>query len=179
MRIYTRTGDEGETGLFGGRRVAKDHRRVQAYGEVDELNAWLGLAMARLGTVPLTEALKTIQGDLLTVGADLASPPDAKPAPTRLADDRIAGLEALIDDYDDALPPLKSFILPGGTEAAATLQVCRTICRRAERSVVLLGREEEVTPAVLVYLNRLSDLLFVLARHVNHEAGVEEPKWEP
>jgi cob(I)alamin adenosyltransferase len=178
MKIYTRTGDEGETGLFGGQRVAKNDLRVKAYGEVDELNALLGLAQARIIDNRVSLILRAIQSDLFTVGADLATPEGVIKSPARLKDKRNGRLEELIDEFDADLPALKSFILPGGTEAAATLQVGRTVCRRAERAVVDLTEIEEINPAILVYLNRLSDLLFVLARWQNHEAGAEEPHWE-
>jgi cob(I)alamin adenosyltransferase len=179
MKIYTKTGDKGETGLFGGQRVGKNDLRVKAYGEVDELNALLGLAQARIIDNRVSLILRAIQSDLFTVGADLATPEGVSKSPARLKDKRNGRLEELIDEFDADLPALKNFILPGGTEAAATLQVGRTVCRRAERSVVDLAEIEEINPAILVYLNRLSDLLFVLARWQNHEAGAEEPRWEP
>ena len=179
MKIYTRTGDEGETGLFGGQRIGKNDLRVKAYGEVDELNALLGLAEARIMDNRASLIMRAVQSDLFTLGADLATPKGVKKAPTRLKAERSKRLEEHIDRLDSDLPELTSFILPGGTEAAATVQVCRTVCRRAERSVVDLGEVEEINTAIVVYLNRLSDFLFVLARFLNHEAGAEEPRWQP
>ena len=182
-RIYTRTGDEGETGLFGGGRVAKSDIRVQAYGEVDELNAVLGWVLSRLPDAEpeLRERLALVQADLFALGAHLATPADA---PSRrhlppLPADRPSSFEEWIDRAEEELEPLRSFILPGGTEAGAALHLGRTVCRRAERAVVALSTEEEVEPEVLVYLNRLSDLLFDLARLVNHRAGVPETPWNP
>ena len=183
MKIYTKTGDKGETGLFGGRRVSKADPRVEAYGTVDELNAHVGWAVSLLEEPPLQEALRSIQSELLTVGADLATPPGLAPAVTartvRLPPGASTRLEALIDQWDSGLPPLTQFILPGGCPAASSLQVCRAVCRRAERTVVGLERSSPVNPEVVVYLNRLSDLLFVLARWVNAKRGVSEPVWSP
>ncbi len=178
VKIYTKTGDEGETGLFGGRRVRKNDPRVVAYGEVDELNAMLGLAEARMEDTGVSLVIRGLQADLFTLGADLATPEAEHTSAVRLDEEPCRRVEELIDRYDAALPALKTFILPGGTEAAATLQVCRTVCRRAERSVVDLSETARTNPAILVYLNRLSDLFFVLARWLNHRAGMEEPRWE-
>ncbi|HEY8393762.1 MAG TPA: cob(I)yrinic acid a,c-diamide adenosyltransferase [Thermaerobacter sp.] len=181
MKIYTRTGDAGQTSLFGGRRVGKDNPRVQAYGAVDELNAVLGLAIAHLGQEEPAALLRRLQDDLFQIGADLATPDDPnRPAgsqPARVGDDRVEELERAIDRYDADLPPLRQFILPGGTVAGATLHLARTVARRAERCAVALAAREPVNPAVLRYLNRLSDLLFVLARWVNHRAGVADIPW--
>ncbi|MCU0727967.1 MAG: cob(I)yrinic acid a,c-diamide adenosyltransferase [Planctomycetes bacterium] len=181
MKIYTKTGDGGETGLFGGRRVRKDDPRVGAYGEVDELNSALGLAASLLADDALNGEIREIQRDLLTLGADLATPPDASPGAAaravRIAPERSARLEGQIDRYEAENVPLTRFILPGGSPGAAALQLCRTVCRRAERAVVSLSASEEVNPAAVVYLNRLSDFLFVLARFVNRRAGIEEPRW--
>ncbi len=183
MKIYTKTGDKGETGLFGGRRVSKADPRVEAYGTVDELNAHVGWAVSLLEESPLREALRSIQSELLTVGADLAAPPGLGPAVTARTVSLLPGasvrLEALIDQWDAELPPLTQFILPGGCPAASALQICRAVCRRAERAVVLLERSSPVNPEVVVYLNRLSDLLFVLARWVNAKRVVSEPVWSP
>jgi cob(I)alamin adenosyltransferase len=183
MRIYTRTGDEGETGLFGGPRVAKTDPRVEAYGTVDELNSHLGWAIARVEDLPIAEDLRRIQEDLFVVGADLATPPGATEAAerriTRTDARMVERLEATIDRLDAEVPELDRFILPGGDEGAAILQVARTVSRRAERRVVGLAASEEVTPEVLRYVNRLSDLLFVAARWVNAKRGVEEPTWTP
>lgn len=180
-RIYTRTGDEGETGLFGGGRVAKSHPRVAAYGTVDELNAVLGQVRARLDgeeTAQVADRLTTVQRDLFSIGAHLATPADARSREhlPPLPEERVAEFEAWIDAGDEELEPLRNFILPGGAEAGATLHLARTVCRRAERAVVALGDEAEA--AITVYLNRLSDLLFVWARLVNHRAGVDETPWQ-
>ena len=181
MKIYTKTGDDGETGLFGGRRVPKDNARVAAYGDVDELNAAIGFA-ASLEPVGLElELFNIVQGQLLTIGAELATPDKAKLTgvlrgePTSAAD--ISTLERVIDGWDDRLEPLKEFILPGGSAKAAALHLARTVCRRAERSVVTLARSAAVSVHIIAYLNRLSDLLFVLARAANHQAGHPDHKW--
>jgi cob(I)alamin adenosyltransferase len=177
MKIYTKTGDAGETGLWGGLRVLKDSARVQAYGTVDECNAAIGVA--RVGGPPaqLDTILAQIQNQLFVVGADLATPGAAASIP-RIDAGTIAFLETTIDALEAELEPLKQFILPGGTPAAAHLHLARTICRRAERWVVALAREEAVGPHVGIYLNRLSDCLFVLARAANAGAGVADVPWE-
>ena len=172
--IYTRAGDRGETSLFGGERVPKDHPRVAAYGALDELNSCLGVAMAFLRQRRVAAALREVQADLFQLGAELASPGSDR---FRLPAERVEALERLIDAYDARLEPLKSFVLPGGAPAAALLHLARTLCRRAEREVVALSRREEVAPHVLAYLNRLSDLLFVLARYVNKAEGRRETPW--
>jgi cob(I)alamin adenosyltransferase len=181
-KIYTRTGDNGTTGLFGGRRLSKSELRVEAYGTVDELNASLGWAETLLRHLPLQSELREIQADLLAVGADLGTPPEAGPAlaarTVRIDLRRAERLEALIDRWDAETAPLTRFILPGGAPGAAALHVCRVVCRRAERCAVRLSEVEPVNPGVIVYLNRLSDFLFVLARWVNAREGVEEPAWE-
>jgi cob(I)alamin adenosyltransferase len=192
FKIYTRTGDRGDTGLFGGGRVGKDDVRVDAYGEVDELNAVVGLARAAdggtEGVAPegaslreIDELLEGIQRDLFAIGALLATPDLEKMRrqleKARLDDGRVAELEAAIDRADERLEPLKAFILPGGTPKAAALHVARTVCRRAERRVVHLAREVELPEIVVVYLNRLSDLLFTLARLANRAAGVPDAEW--
>jgi cob(I)alamin adenosyltransferase len=181
MRIYTKSGDEGETGLFGGERVPKDHRRVAAYGEVDELNAALGLVRA-LEPPDFEEALlQMIQRHLLTIGAELATPDPARLAKalagSPIGEPDVTALEKAIDRLDAALPPLKTFILPGGSPKGAALHVARTVCRRAERGVVGLARDATVSPAIGRYLNRLSDLLFVLARAANARAGAGDLPW--
>ncbi len=185
MKIYTRTGDRGETGLFGGQRVAKDHARVDGYGEVDELNAVLGLAVVQLRAErqeELAQRLQHIQADLFTVGAHLATPGpedggrESSYLPA-LPTERVAEMEGWIDAADEELEPLRSFILPGGGEAAARLHLARTVCRRAERRVIALAREAHIPEAPLVYLNRLSDLLFTLARLANHRSGVGDVAW--
>ena len=181
FKIYTRTGDEGDTGLFGGGRVGKDHTRVDAYGEVDELNAAVGLARALAAEARIDEQLERIQRDLFAIGALLATPDLAKMRlqleKARVDEARVAELERAIDDAEVDLPPLKAFILPAGTPKAAALHVARTVCRRAERRVVHLAREVEIPPVVVVYLNRLSDLLFTLARLANRLAGVPDSEW--
>jgi cob(I)alamin adenosyltransferase len=183
VKIYTKTGDAGETGLLGGGRTPKDSPRVAAYGEVDELNAALGLARALEPDQFADTLLQTIQRDLFTIGAELATPDPAN-VPKVLArsgaaigDSETAALEDAIDGHESRLEPLKNFILPGGTPKAAALHLARTVCRRAERAVVAAGRREAIRPAILRYLNRLSDLLFVLARAANAHAGRADVKW--
>ena len=181
LRIYTRTGDAGDTGLFGGGRVPKDAVRVDAYGEVDELNAAIGLACAIAPDARIDDVLGPIQRDLFSIGAILATPDRAKMreqlAKARLDEARIGELEAAIDAADIQLEPLRAFVLPGGAVKAAALHVARTVCRRAERRVVQLAREEEIPNDVVIYLNRLSDLLFTLARLANALDGTPEVTW--
>ena len=183
MKIYTRTGDDGETGLFGGGRVAKDHARVAAYGAVDELNSVLGWVLTELSPSPTGDRLARVQHDLFTLGATLATPPARpgrnRPATPALPIARIAEMEAWMDEMDAELPPLERFILPGGTRSAAALHVARTVCRRAERAVVTLAAAEPVEPEVVAYLNRLSDLLFVCARLENARARRSDVPWDP
>ena len=180
MKIYTKTGDAGDTSLFGGKRVAKDDLRIEAYGAVDELNAFLGLAARHCTSPDITSRLLRVQGELFQVGADLATPLDAKTSYiTRLETAPIQRLEAEIDEWDEILPPLTSFILPGGSQPGAELHIARTVCRRAERRVVGLARAEAVNDHVVTYLNRLSDWLFVLARLVNHRQNAPETPWKP
>ena len=179
MKIYTKTGDLGETSLLGGTRVPKDHLRVVAYGDVDETNAALGAVCAFAGE-PLRRLLSGVQRDLFAIGAQLADPTHrvaAKRAKAAVTAAHVRRLERAIDAREAKLPPLRSFVLPGGTPAAALLHHARTVCRRAERSVVTLAREADVDPRIIVYLNRLSDLLFVLARFENHRAGLDEDRW--
>ena len=181
MKIYTRTGDTGSTGLFGGGRVPKDDIRVEAYGDVDELNAVIGVARS-VETMPrVDEVLVPIQRDLFAIGALLATPNREKMAlhlqKARIDETRIEELERAIDDGEAELEPLTAFIIPGGTPKAAALHVARTVCRRAERHVVRLQHEVELPPVTVIYLNRLSDLLFVLARRENHRAGRPEDIW--
>lgn len=181
MKIYTKTGDEGLTGLFGGGRVSKDHARVDAYGDVDELNAFVGFARSADRMPEIDEILVGIQRDLFSIGALLATPDREKMqqhlTKARISGDRIVELEHTIDACDRELEPLKAFILPGGTQKAAALHVARTVCRRAERRVIHLQREAEVPQIVVVYLNRLSDVLFTLARFANTRAGAGEVTW--
>lgn len=176
MKIYTKTGDKGDTGLFGGGRVSKTHPRVEAYGDVDELNAWLGLARASLG-VPLAPMVEQIQRDLFALGARLADPSHRiadRVTKAAISPDDVSRLEGWIDQLEQELPPLRRFILPGGSQAGAALHVARTVCRRAERAMVALGG---VDAELLVYVNRLSDLLFVMARAANHTGGTPEVEW--
>jgi cob(I)alamin adenosyltransferase len=180
VRIYTRTGDRGQTGLFGGERVSKADPRVEAYGTVDELNSLLGLVGAKVGG-ELSEMLAQVQGRLFQVGAELATaraddPRLAAHLP-RVAAAHVEALEAWIDRLQQDLPPLGGFVLPGGGEAGALLHVARAVCRRAERRVVALAERSPVNPEILRYLNRLGDFLFVAARWVNHRAGTPEPPW--
>lgn len=181
MPIYTRTGDHGETGLFGGGRVPKDDPRVAAYGEVDELNAAIGAARAAWPEAPFDPLLESVQRDLFALGAQLASPHPAKVAKAlrkaELAPERVTELERAIDAAEGELPPLAAFVLPGGTPAAAALHLARTVCRRAERHLVALARRSDVPPLFLAYLNRLSDLLFTLARLANRRAGRPDVTW--
>jgi cob(I)alamin adenosyltransferase len=181
MKIYTRTGDAGDTGLFGGGRVDKDDPRVEAYGDVDELNAVLGLVRAAEPMPRVDEVIVPVQRDLFSLGALLATPVPEKVTQqlqkARIDDGRIAELERAIDDGERELEPLTSFIMPGGTPKAAMLHQARTVCRRAERRVIALQHEVEVPQVVIIYLNRLSDLLFVLARVANRRAGAAEVTW--
>jgi cob(I)alamin adenosyltransferase len=189
MKIYTKTGDAGETGLGDGSRVAKDAPRVAAYGDVDELISVLGLARAQHATAVraaqpgdpgLDELLHQVQRDLFALAAQLADPQARvarRKSKAALDDTHVRRLEAAIDAREAELPPLRAFILPGGSPLGALLHLARTVCRRAERSLVALGRQADVDPLLLIYLNRLSDLLFVLARHVNHVSGQPEHTW--
>jgi cob(I)alamin adenosyltransferase len=183
MKIYTRTGDSGTTGLFGSDRVAKTHPRINAYGTVDETNSFIGLARSFLNAHPERERVHTIleriQGELFTLGADLASPSESKGAVPRISLEHVRLIEEDIDSLEEELPPLKQFILPGGNEPASALHVARTVCRRAERLVFEASATEAISQAVSIYLNRLSDLLFVLARWVNFRGGTAETKWTP
>lgn len=179
MKIYTRTGDEGTTALFGGDRVVKSHPRIEAYGTVDELNAVLGVVLASGAEARLSDVLTRIQHDLFVLGADLATPDHARPTVPRIGPDHVAALETDIDAADADLAPLRRFILPGGTIVAAHLHVARTVCRRAERLTVEAATREPINEHAVVYLNRLSDLLFVLARHANHTAGQADVEWHP
>jgi cob(I)alamin adenosyltransferase len=177
-RIYTRAGDTGETSLGDGTRVPKRHPRVAAYGDVDELNALVGLALA--GDLParFRVLLERVQNELFDLGADLSVPlDDDRKERLRVAQSQVSALERACDDFNAELEPLRSFVLPGGTETAARLHLARTVCRRAERHVLAI--EDDVNPAALAYLNRLSDLLFILARAANADEGVPEPLWRP
>ncbi len=179
MKIYTKTGDAGETGLYGGTRVSKDTMRVETCGTVDELNACIGVARSQIRDEETNAILRRIQNELFDIGADLATI-DAHPkaASMRIPSTWTPELEREIDRFEDQLPPLKNFVLPGGSAAGAAIHLVRTVCRRAERSVVSLAKSESVNPEILIYVNRLSDLLFVLARVVNHRSDESEPLWE-
>lgn len=180
-RIYTKTGDAGDTGLGDGSRVPKDHIRVAAYGEVDELNSVLGAILSDLPTYPERALLIRIQNDLFDLGADLCVPPPNTETPDqglRVTAGQVEYLEKAIDRSNESLKPLQSFVLPGGSPAAGRLHVARAVCRRAERAVVTLRRSETVNDQVLIYLNRLSDLLFVLARVAN-DHGNTDVLWVP
>jgi cob(I)alamin adenosyltransferase len=182
-RLYTRSGDAGTTGLFGGGRVSKDDPRVEAYGEVDELNSVLGVAAATIGDETRRAQIQDIQNELFNIGSELASETAGEKAAEfgRMftdADAKIAAMEKLTDELDNMVPPLTTFILPGGSQAGAMLHLARTVCRRAERRVVTLARSQEVNPDIARYLNRLSDLLFAMARAVNLAEGRAETPWE-
>ncbi len=178
MKIYTKTGDAGETGLFGGPRVRKDHARIEAFGTVDELNSHLGLVRAHPAAAPFDDLLRRIQSELFDLGAELATPGDAA---ERIGMEHVVAIEAAIDRYDGQLEPLKSFVLPAGTPLAATLHVARTVCRRAERRVVALAAQLDmmIPSNAIEYLNRLGDLLFVLARAANKRENVADDPWHP
>lgn len=187
-KLYTRTGDDGSTGLFDGSRVGKDDLRVTAYGEIDELNAQIGLAAAMIPTGhrehawdALRQRLERIQNELFTLGAELATPASAAESKQRrtprISEAEAKQLEGWIDEASSAVPPLTNFVLPGGSLMAAHLHICRTVCRRAERAVVTLGREAAINPQVLIYLNRLSDLLFAWARLANTLHGLFDTIW--
>lgn len=177
MKIYTRTGDQGETSLYRGGRVSKGSPRVEAYGTVDELNALLGVAVTRIDDREVGELIGRLQNELFILGADLATVDRRRESP-KITPDHVAALEAWIDRYEQELQPLSQFILPGGTPGGALLHLARTVARRAERMTVRLAESEEINDEVIKYLNRLSDLLFVLARVVNRRAERDEPTVE-
>jgi cob(I)alamin adenosyltransferase len=186
MKLYTRTGDDGTTGLFGGDRVGKDDPRVEAYGTVDELNAALGLAAAactgdRPGQVRLRELLAELQSRLFDLGADLATPQASrhrtKIVPIHAKD--VSAVESWIDEIEEGNAEMRNFILPGGTESAARLHAARTVCRRAERRIIRVARSEAINGELVKYLNRVGDLLFAMARRANADAGVEDIPWRP
>jgi cob(I)alamin adenosyltransferase len=182
-RVYTRTGDAGETGLAGGQRVGKDSARIEAYGTVDELNSFLGIARATAQEAHLDEfcaILLRVQHELFNLGSILATlPEDVHPRQARITEEEIAQLEAEMDRMNEGLAPLRSFVLPGGSRLNAELHVCRTVCRRAERRLVTLARVEPVPPETVKYLNRLSDALFVWSRWSSAQSGAPETLWEP
>ncbi len=186
FKIYTKTGDKGETSLYGGTRVSKAAARVESYGTLDELNAFIGLAKAEISDEKVLSQLQKIQFDLFTVGSEAATPTDKmllangkNRLDLMISEKEITELELWMDDFDASLEPLQFFILPSGGKAAASIHVCRTVCRRAERTMVFLNETEEVRPELIKYLNRLSDYLFILARYVSKISGEKEEYWNP
>ena len=186
MKIYTKTGDKGETSLYGGTRVSKAAARVESYGTLDELNAFIGLAKAEISDEKVLSQLQKIQFDLFTVGSEAATPTDKmllangkNRLDLMISEKEITELELWMDDFDAELEPLQFFILPSGGKAAASVHVCRTVCRRAERAMVHLNETEEVRPELIKYLNRLSDYLFILARYISKISGEKEEYWNP
>lgn len=179
MKIYTKKGDSGETSLFGGERVSKTSTRIDAYGTVDELNSIVGLASSFPCSQKTEQLLEEVQHQLFVLGADLATPHSREVRIDRINESQITFLETSIDELEEHLPPLKNFILPGGTSCGSTLHMARTVCRRAERIAVLCAQEQEVSADAITYLNRLSDFFFVLARYENHVSGTEEKPWIP
>lgn len=182
MKIYTKTGDKGETGLFGGERVSKNNLRLNAYGSIDELNSFLGLAVIEVTNNEIKNVLKDLQNKLFVLGSDLATPETEKNAKlkiTRLPDSYITDTEKTIDKFEAQLDELKNFILPGGSKGSAILHVCRTISRRAEREVVALKNTENIGENIVIFLNRLSDLFFVLSRFENKYSDIPDTKWIP
>ncbi len=182
-RIYTRTGDQGETGLVGGQRVPKDAQRIEVFGTVDELNSFVGLARISAresGLNELESIFERVQHELFNLGSVLATlPQDLHPKQPRITKETIEQLEREIDHYNASLPSLRSFVLPGGSRICAELHVCRTVCRRAERTLVTMSHAEEIPIEAMLYLNRLSDAMFVWSRWVNQALGVEESLWQP
>jgi len=178
MKIYTRTGDEGQTSLLSGDRVSKCDEFIEAYGEVDELNSFVGLARAIVKESPLLDSLNRIQHDLHALCADLADPLRTKKSSKRMTAEWAQRLEKEIDEYSKALPELKNFILPGGSELACRFHICRTVCRRAERRLVRLSQSEKINLEIMIYLNRLSDLFFVLSRYANQMTGLGDILWD-
>jgi len=181
LKIYTKTGDQGETGLFGGKRVLKSSLRINAYGTVDELNAALGLALCYVKDNQVSAVLRNLQNQLFVVGADLATPLEVESkniSIPRVTETDVLRVEEAIDSFDKQLKELRYFILPGGSKSAAQLHVARTICRRAEREVVLLSQQEEINQNIIIFLNRISDLLFILSRIENKVAEIPDQKWE-
>ena len=180
MKIYTKTGDAGETGLFAGARVRKDDARIEAYGTVDELNAAIGLARCEPLSTEIELTLERVQSELFSVGAELATPEPEKHGTALIGNSHIHLLEQAIDQLEVGLPPLKHFILPAGCRGGALLHVARGVCRRAERRVVTLANrvDVQISASIITYLNRLGDYLFVAARHANYEANAAETKWQ-
>jgi len=180
VKIYTKTGDKGQTSLYGGRRILKDDIRIEAYGTIDELNSFIGQLLVDIPTsIGQNELLTAIQNRLFTIGANLASDPQKELPIPDLKEDDIDLLEMAMDNMDESLEPLRSFILPGGSSANASAHICRTVARRAERRMVSLSESEEVAPILIKYVNRLSDYFFVLGRRIASELGHEETPWVP
>jgi len=179
MKIYTKTGDDGTTSLYGGTRLPKNHIRIEAYGTVDELNAWIGLVRDQMDNVHQVQVLKDVQDRLFTLGAHLASAPNKDMPVPDISPADTEALEKEIDQITSELSPLKFFILPGGHRTVSELHLARTVCRRAERRVITLHAEQPVDAMILIYLNRLSDYLFVLSRWKAKQLGIEEVKWMP
>jgi len=176
MKLYTKTGDDGSTGLFGGDRVQKNDLRVIAYGEVDELNALIGVVIADCKDKETAQSLQQIQSDLFSLGAQLATP-NEKNVTAKIEEKHIQQLEQWIDHSVAEVPSMKNFVLPGGSATSASLHLARTVCRRAERATIALSQQQNIQPNTIIYLNRLSDLLFALARLANHRAGVTDIPW--
>jgi cob(I)alamin adenosyltransferase len=179
MKIYTKRGDKGNTSLYGGTRVSKSSARIEAYGTVDELNSVMGLAASYPLSAKGAKWINKVQEDLLVLGADLSTPSSAKTRIDRIDEEAITALEEVIDTMEEDLPPLKNFILPGGSHQGAALHLARTVCRRAERAAVACQEEEDISALAIKYLNRLSDFLFVLARFENKQAEAAEEVWKP
>ncbi|MBI2076641.1 MAG: cob(I)yrinic acid a,c-diamide adenosyltransferase [Candidatus Aenigmarchaeota archaeon] len=176
-KIYNRSGDVIHTSLFGGEQISKDSLIVAAYGTIDELNSFLGFARARIAEKDMQDMLKDFQDQLLKIGSDLATPLDKKPLVERISASDVKKLEEIIDRYDKNLPKINRFIIPGGSVESGILHICRAVCRRAERTLVTLMKERQINDEVLMYINRLSDLLFVLAREMNKRRNSEEEFW--
>ena len=182
MKIYTKGGDKGETGLFGGERVPKDSIRIEAYGTIDELNSFIGLTIIEIKDQEVKELLNRIQNNLFTLGSDLAAPDNEKNKKhyiPRIKESHFEEIEKEIDKFDSRMEELRNFILPGGCKSSALLHICRAICRRSERRVVTLNNGVNLSPEIIIFLNRLSDLFFVLARYENKISGIEDIKWQP
>ena len=179
MKIYTKTGDEGDTGLYGGERVPKSHRRIEAYGTIDDLNSVIGIVISELAGGELVPVLQAIQNNLFSIGSDLSAPYSVKNMNVKRIELALAGeLEKVIDRYEEKLEEIRNFILPGGSKTASFLHLARTVCRRAERKVVELSSTTEINKNIIVYLNRLSDLFFVLARFENKAADIPDVIWK-
>jgi cob(I)alamin adenosyltransferase len=180
MKIYTKTGDSGNTSLFGGKRVDKDNQRIEAYGTLDELNSVIGLILVEKVNDKTRKILTILQQSLFVIGSELATPSDVQSKAIRpLTNEEISVLENYIDEIDADLPSLKNFIIPGGTKSASLLHFARTVCRRAERRIVEIDKSENISKNIIAYINRLSDLLFVIARYENHVTSTPETEWKP